>query len=805
MADLTAQLLNAAAAHTSGALAEAERLYREIIERDASIARAWNQLGAVLFQRGTVHEALDCFKRSLALAPDDHVSLSSVAIIYRHLGRIEEAVAAAEQALALAPNDPHCLINLECLYRDAGQTLRAAELLAQGTRAHVGDLEATLLLRSARLSLEVGAEDRALVQAHRALEILGPTNEALRLLLAVLSDRPDCRLEAATLARLLQAARPNPTALVPALARVLAAQSHLLWCLGEQELSLSCLERALAADPGDERTRTALAITLHRLDRSKEAIALLRAESGLNPQEYAVREVNIGCILTERGDPGEAQIAFERALAADPLSLMAVWNLANLHARQANHRRARVCYSNARGMSDSIPLRLEAAASPLIIASSQTEIDEWRARFEEAISELERTDALIEDPLRQAGFTNFYLAYHGRDNRALHERWSRLLTRLSPGLRWTSNRLEQSAGKRRLRVGFISSHFFLHSIGKTTVGLIEQLNRSGFEVVVLFVGRLQNDLIAQRIARAADRWFDVPATLADAREAIAQLQLDLLFYPDLGMDCFTWYLAHSRLAPVQCTSFGHPDTTGIEPIDYFISTRLTEPPDARRQYSERLIELPQTAIPAYYYAPPVAAVQSARARLGLPEASNLYLCAQAPFKLHPDMDALFRGILEADRRAEIILIEAPKPSWNEALKTRLREQVSRELKGIRFLPRLPYRDFLALLGTADVALDTIHFNGMNTSLEALHTGTPVVCMRGSHQRSRHTSAMLTRMDLTELVADSPEAYIETAVRLASDSATLARMRNTVRERSEVLFADHSAAEGFADIFMSLCG
>src|SRR5947199_133897 len=84
-----------------------------------------------------------------------------------------------------------------------------------------------------------------------------------------------------------------------------------------------------------------------------------------------------------------------------------------------------------------------------------------------------------------------------------------------------------------------------------------------------------------RIPRAADSVVTVPQDLAAAREAIARLELDVLFYQDVGLEPLSYFLAFSRLAPVQLTSFGHPDTTGIPNLDYFLSSSSYELPGAQ--------------------------------------------------------------------------------------------------------------------------------------------------------------------------------------------------------------------------------
>ena len=65
------------------------------------------------------------------------------------------------------------------------------------------------------------------------------------------------------------------------------------------------------------------------------------------------------------------------------------------------------------------------------------------------------------------------------------------------------------------------------------------------------------------------------------------------------MDIRTYFLAFSRLARVQCVTWGHPDTTGIPNMDYFISSNLIEPKEADEHYSEKLQRL--NVLPTFYH------------------------------------------------------------------------------------------------------------------------------------------------------------------------------------------------------------
>src|SRR5205814_9021898 len=199
------------------------------------------------------------------------------------------------------------------------------------------------------------------------------------------------------------------------------------------------------------------------------------------------------------------------------------------------------------------------------------------------------------------------------------------------------------------------------------------------------VPRVQEDETARRIRAASDRALMVPGALEAARTAIAGLELDVLFYQDIGMDPFTYFLAFSRLAPVQCTSFGHPDTTGIAAMDYFVSSELFEGANPREHYSERLALLHGAGTLAYYYRPRVA--PGGRDDFGLPAGASLYLCPQTLFKFHPDFDEILGGILRADPQGRLVLIEAEARAMRERLQARFRAALPDVADRNLFVPR----------------------------------------------------------------------------------------------------------------------
>ena len=562
--------------------------------------------------------------------------------------------------------------------------------------------------------------------------------------------------------------------------------------------AVACYERFLRVGRGTADILQNFGNALADTGMREQAIAAYREALRLDPTR-AMLNVRIGNLLEELGAPEAALPEYEQALASDPGLVPAVRCLGAALADQGRPDEALACYRRAAHVGDA-GLALRAATVLPAVPASLEELREYRRRYEAGITELAQRGLHLEDPPAQAGCPTFFLAYHGESNRSLNTKLAQLHERACPSLAWVAPHCR--AGRRkpgRLRVGFISRFLHSHSIGKTTHGLLEKLPRDELEVMALFVPPIRDDELARKIRAAADRALDVPGTLQAARRAIAGLELDVLFYQDIGMEPFTYFLAFSRLAPVQCTSFGHPDTTGIGAMDYFVSSELFEPADAQAHYSERLVLLKDAGTLAYYHRPNVQAGR--REEFGLPGETNLYVCPQSLFKFHPQFDALLGAILRGDPRGRLVLIDGAAPALRERLQARLGAAFADVAERIVFLPRQSGAAFSRLVAACDVMLDTLHFNGMNTSLEAFAAGTPVVTLPAALQRGRHTAAMYRAMGLEHAVAKNADDYVRVAIALAHDAERRRSLRREILARNDALFENARVVSEFARFFV----
>jgi predicted O-linked N-acetylglucosamine transferase (SPINDLY family) len=546
-----------------------------------------------------------------------------------------------------------------------------------------------------------------------------------------------------------------------------AAQS--LYQQGRLAESLKVHEAALAIAPDAVVIRLSAARIAHSLELQETSLGHFEAAATIDPRCYPALE------------------AARRICAG-----------AGLAERAAHY--ARLAYAINPSAEALLSMRLTVPS----IMDSVSAIHETRKTYAQSLDQLLAEPPRLEKAAAAIGVSAFFLAYHGENDRDLQVKAARLWLAAIPGLTYTAEHCrDYRRGPGKIRIGFISRFFAAHSIFSTSIGLVEKLCRETFEVIVLRITPSRDDACTARMRAAADRTLDLDRDLYQAREQIAALRLDILFYQDIGMEPLSYCLACARLAPVQCVSFGHPDTTGIPTLDYFISSDLFEPPGAEEHYSEKLVELNDRPTLAYYYKPAVP-VGATRESFELPPTATWYVCPQTLYKLHPDFDAIIRELLTRDLEGIVVLIAGQFREFTDRLRRRFAQTLGEYSSRVVFLPFMAFDRFMQLLSCADVILDSLHFNGMNSSLQAFAVGTPVVTLPGRLQRGRHTQAMYRAMEIQDCIASDTADYVEIALRIARDPGYAELLRERILSRNHRLFEDARVVREFQRVFLEAC-
>ena len=634
-------------------------------------------------------------------------------------------------------------------------------------------------------------------------------------------DRGDLAGAEASLARAAEL-RPGWAAAHVELGRVHLDQ-------GRMEEARADFQAAVGADPRHVRAWNNLGYALQSLERPDEAIRAYDYALAIDPA-YALAHYNLARIHKTRGD-GKRALEHARAAAQGDQGNADAWLLlGDIHAQQRETAAALAAYSAGSRVAPG-HLRIRLALADLVAASGgfqealgeyrriaaqfpgslraayganlllpqvyagAAQVDEVRASYEAGLANLEANVAAYrqargDTALAEARGTNFHLAYQGRDDVALQKRYGAFLRSvLEPALPELYAPRARRKRDGRIRVGFFSHFFFNCTAGRYFASWITHLDRARFEAIVYYTNEWVAD-DTRAIAAAASGFRHLPGRPLHAiARQVADDDLDVLVYPELGMHPETFTLASLRLAPVQCAGWGHPTTSGHPEIDWFISCAAMEPPGAERHYSERLALLPGLGT---RYAMPGAAPGRGRAGFGLPEDRTLYLVPQSLFKIHPDNDDLVARVLERDPRGMAVVFASHHENLTQAYAARLGRALEARGMDIHeracFLaPFLPHGEYLRLNQLCDVMLDTLHWSGGNTSLDALASGLPIVTLPGPLMRGRQSQAMLRALGLDELVAADIEGYVERAVRLGCDPAARARVSAAIAERRGGLF------------------
>ncbi len=572
----------------------------------------------------------------------------------------------------------------------------------------------------------------------------------------------------------------------------LAFQRHLQGDLGGAE----ALYRTLIQDrPSEAEPLRLIGLIALETGRTAEAAAWIDAAIRLAPDQAASHRARGDCFRS-LGDWERAIASYRHALALDP-GLPGVHGNLGIALREADDQSGALD-SLARGIAEDptdFGLRLNHCMAHIpLFYDEATEIGRSRAAYEAALEDLSRLVAGLPVPMRRAAAgavgaaQPFYLPYQGQDDSTLQRRYGALVAALVAGDPAPPLAQPRRHPGGRLRVLIASAFFHRHSVWSAiTHGWLERLDPDRFEVIGL-------DLtgVGTKLGVTAGRACIVagPRPIAGWLAAIRDATPDVLIYPEIGMDPISLQLAAHRLAPVQCAAWGHPVTTGLPTLDYYLSADLLEPPDGDRHYSETLVRLSGLGCSPDPVALPGA--PKARAELGLPGEGVLYFCGQTLFKYLPDYDRLLIAIARAVPDARFVFFHG---LGHRALSGRLLRRLHGAFAAAGLDPdrhvvirdRVDPSGFATFLAAFDVFLDSIGFSGFNTALSALAAGLPVVTHAGPFMRGRLAAGLLWRMGLSELVADDLDGFVARAVELGRDAARRRHLRDAIRPRLDRVY------------------
>jgi protein O-GlcNAc transferase len=794
--DLQALAQQAVTFHQQGNLAEAEKLYLQILDADPALFGPRYYMGVLRLQQGRNDDATTYLAGALKIFPQDPGALMNYGMALRAVGRGTEALEQFDKVLALQPGMAE------------GHFNRAIAL---------GDLK--------RFELAVEAYDRALVLQPEFISAMVNRAAAHAGL-----NRFDDALEGYD--RVLRLQPGNVVAM--------NNRGLTLRTLRRLPEAVEAYEKALAAMPDYGDARYNLAVALLDLQRSAEALAAFDAVAPLRPDDAELLN-NRGVALWNMGRPAEALASLDAALALEPRFAEAWGNRGLALKDLARLEEALACFETVTRLAPKNPVgwnsrgsvlremkqydgAIEAYSEAIALHPGYAEALNnrgytwWAHKLEyaPALADMQRALAIDPDHPYAAGEI-LHLKMYGADWRDFESAKAEIETGVRLGQRvarpflfqavsdnpadlqacsriWARDRYFEVAaaphdrgarkGHKKIRIGYVSGEFREQATAILMAGLYEAHDRETFEVIAIDnTGRdsamVKDDAMRARLQKAFDRFIDISA-LSDeaAAAAIRAAEIDILvnlngYFGKPRMGVFA-----RRAAPLQVNYLGFPATLGASYIDYILADGIVIPDSEREFYNEKVVTLPASYQVNDNKGRAIAAAPS-RAEAGLPDKGFVFCNFNNAYKLTPSTFDSWMRILKAVPGSVLWLLES-RPPFADNLR---REALARGVDGNRilFAPDRAPADHLARLSLADLFLDSLPYNAHTTASDALWAGVPLLTLRGKAFAGRVAASLLTAAGLEELITETPEAYEALAVKLATDAAALKTVQGKLKK------------------------
>ena len=550
--------------------------------------------------------------------------------------------------------------------------------------------------------------------------------------------------------------------------------------------AIELLGRALRIDPRSVVCEMRYALALLAANRAVEAENHLRHAVKVK-SDFVDGWENLAYCLKTQDRLLEALTCHEKVTGLKPTYAIGWYNEGLTLSMLGRYREAQRCHESA----------LEADANCALAHFGRAQALHQQHRMKEAVEEYEKFLKL--EPTHAEALSYRLFALHtlegvSRDQLfAEHLEYGRVIGNPPPPA--LTNSIDPT---RRLRVAILSPDLRAHSCAYFLEPLLRHLSRSQFELY-LYHDHFREDAVSMRLRQLAKVWRNFVGQTGAAVERMIRADAPDVLIDLAGHTGMTSRLPlfARRLAPVQITYLGYPNTTGLPAMDFRFTDAIADPPgDSEAFATEKLVRFAPTA---WSYDPPADAPEPN----GPPCLANgiiTFGCFNTPAKVTDAMLALWARILKA---APVARLRLKGAGFGDA-STRQRYADRFAHFGVAssrvdLLDRTAdTKSHLAHYHDIDIALDTFPYNGTTTTCEALWMGIPVVSLTGESHMSRVGASLLHAVGHPEWSATSEEDYLRVATELIDDPAKLIGLRAGLRgdlKRSPLL--DHAGqAERF---------
>jgi protein O-GlcNAc transferase len=706
-------------------------------------------------------------------------------------GKADEALPIVEKAVALARANPEAAHMLGVCQLQAGnlaagiEALKKAVMLAPANSAVLNHLGVALC--------QSGKAAEGIAALQRAVKLAPAFGEARNNLAHAFNESGDH----ASAAREYR----EVTARAPQLAPAWQGLASALHKSGDAKAALAVSLEASERFPGHSGFHASIGRILMDLRQRGEAEAAFRKALALDAANGDAAN-NLGTLVEERGQHGEALALYEHATKTRPNLADAWFNLGNAREKTGDLIGARVAISRCHALR---PASAKTLSSLISIRRKLCDWDGIDAQVE-TLRQLVMAPAFLDNvddgpppfgllSLMIDGATQLRAAEaHGRQTLKKAAGWSVEAGGYVPASKGEA---------RRIRIGYLSPDFREHPIAQLMAGVIENHDRTHFEISSWSLGPDDASAYRRRIVAGSDRFEDIrELDIAASTRLMREAELDIVV--DLA-----GYTAHARpevlalrVAPVQVNYLGYPGSMGSPFMDFILADPVVAPVGSEPDFSEEIIRLPD-CYQANDDQAPIDPAPVSRAELGLPDDAFVFCSFSMNYKIDAAVLDAWVAILNRVPRSVLWLFRTDAAAAeNIAAET---EKRGLDPSRLIFADRLPKAKHLARHRLADLFLDTFAYGAHTTASDALWAGLPVLTLRGDTFARRVGASIVTAAGMPDLVTESAAGYIDRAVAIAITEGVAAALKQRLKENipSCALFSTAAIARNLEAAYLGM--
>jgi predicted O-linked N-acetylglucosamine transferase (SPINDLY family) len=712
---VAAQFARAQLLQQQGQLEAARTAYQAILDAEPGHFDALNAMGVLAGQSKDLQQAIQYFERAIEVQPGNSGAHCNRGLALKQLGQREAALQCFDRAVALDSGSVIAYYSRAEAYKDLGRPDEALASYDQAIAVNSGFLHA--FYRRGLVLQQIARPEEAIASYDRVLQIK--------------PDHFDAHLN----------------------------RAMALFSVGRHAEALPTCDQAIALKPDQAFLHLLRGDVLRALDRREEALASYDKAIAINPND-AQAHCNRGMTLLLQHKT-DAIPSFDKAIQINPDCADAYYHRGYSLRLLNRFDSAAADYKKVAALApdfDYLPgSRLEASL----------QICDW--------SDYEALVGQIAAGLENDGYVAHPFIFMAlSDSARLQRKAARAWVKYACSANGALGPIAPRGRPEKLKIGYFSSDFHEHPVGRLLVELIEIHDRSQVEVIGFSFGGRTNDALQQRLMRAFDRFIDVRDKSSLEIAALSRsLNIDIAV--DLGGHTFgnRASIFALRAAPVQVNYLGYLGTTGADYIDYIVADPVVVTPETESHYSERVIYLPDTH-QVNDRNRVIADEVFTREELDLPQTGFVFCCFNSGYKISPATFAGWMRMLKAVPESVLLLYAAYEP-----IEANLRAQAAKQdvdPRRLVFGERLAPPEYLARYRAADLFLDTFPYTAGTTASDALWVGLPVLTLTGEAFVSRTAASLLTAIGAPELITSTRQEYEQLAIELALNPQRLAEIR-----------------------------